>query len=143
MWAAYKRGIFGDGFPAGMEPLDFYEAVCGRVAGLLQGGGDALVLLAATPKGRIPVGLAALTVHQGQAWPHVVWFPEASQRNRLECTLKFLLMAREKVNAVLVIQPADVDFFAHVCKYGVLRRIGTGRGWFGPSDAVLYETVRR
>src|SRR3990172_8443150 len=102
-------------------------------------GGDAFIAISKTPRGEIPIGLCAMTMSQGQAWPHVFWFPEATIRGRLECTLKFLVALKEKVNVVIPSPSGDVAFFDHLCKYGVLRRIGTGRGWFGASDATLFE----
>lgn len=143
LWAAYRRDVFKEMFKDGLSPTEFTALVHERTAALMAIGGDAYILLARTFKGTIPVGLVAMTVHQGQAWPHVAWFPEAKSRNKVECALKFLLLLKEKINAVIPSKQGDVAFFDHLCKYGVLRRIGTGRGWFGPEDAILFETVRR
>ena len=135
--------MFGEKFKEGLAPAEFSEAVKDSVRNLLILGGDAFIAISKTTRGEIPIGLCAMTMSQGQAWPHVFWFPEATIRGRLECTLKFLVALKEKVNVVIPSPSGDVAFFDHLCKYGVLRRIGTGRGWFGASDATLFETVRR
>lgn len=53
----------------------------------------------------------------------MTWFPWASKRNVIECSLKFL----RDIDLYVVGYSStdDKDFFVHLCKYGVIRRVGT------------------
>ena len=54
------------------------------------------------------------------------WFPEASPRNKLECSLKALLdIKKGHLLMFTVAEGRDMVFLGHLCKYGVLRRVGT------------------
>ena len=101
-------------------------------------GGDVFILFS---RGA-PVGLVAVELNQRQAWPHVTWFPEATPRAKFECSVKFLKTISGKINAVVVSERQDIKFFDRLSKYGVLRRIGEGKGWLDGKDVMLFETVR-
>ncbi len=136
-WAAYRRGAFS-GLAEGMTPVAWAELIRAQSYNLMQAGGDVFILLAKD----VPVGLAAVEPSQGQAWPHFTWFPEATLRARLECSAKFLITIRDSINAVIVSEKQDVKFFERLCKYGIIRPIGEGRGWLNGEDVMLFETVR-
>ena len=137
-------GVFGK-FQTGLDRAEFTELIINTVGGILRGQGDVFVLHGQRKDTGKVVPVAAVTVipAQGQMWPHVYWFPWATARNKIECSLRFLLDTKERFNLIVVSLPQDVDFFMHLCRYGVIRRIGTGRGWLGETDVVLFETVRR
>ena len=137
-------GVFGK-FQTGLDRAEFTELIINTVGGILRGEGDVFVLHGERKDTGKVVPVAAVTVvpAQAQMWPHVYWFPWATARNKIECSLRFLLDAKERFNLIVVSLPQDVDFFMHLCRYGVIRRIGTGRGWLGDTDVVLFETVRR
>ena len=99
-----------------------------------------------TSKGEIPIGLASVRYEQcgksRHSYPHVVWFPEASRRNRLECALKFLIELKNKSLVLISARAGEVEFFDHLCKYGVLRGVGKIWSYFGPGeDAVVFQGV--
>ena len=143
LWAAYRMGTFGN-FQVGLDRNEFRELIFGTIHGLFKVGGDAFALLAKRGDGTEAVmGVVTVMPHQLQMWPHVNWFPWSTLRNRIECALRFLLETKERCNLIIVASPKDVDFFLHLCRYGVVRRIGTGRGWLGEHNVVLFETVRR
>lgn len=136
-------GAFG--FQAGLDKDEFSALIFQTIGDLLHAQGDAFVLIGKRKDGggAAPLGVVTTSLAQAQVWPHVRWFPWASARNRVECALRFLMETKEKCNLVIPALPDDVDFFLHLCRYGVIRRIGTGRGWLGDSDVVLFETVRQ
>ena len=110
-------------------------------------GGEVVAATADTPGGHIPVAMATIEYQDGKAFPHAIWFPEASPRNKLELGLK-LFIALKNNYLVLVTartpknsKSADVKFFEHLGKYGVLRRAGTIWGYFGSDSAVLFHSV--
>lgn len=137
VWAAYRRGSF-PGLLEGMTPSAWRNTIVSQAQALVQAGGDVFMLLA---NGK-PVGLVAVELNQRQAWPHVTWFPEATLRVRMECSMKFLTYIAKLTNAVIVSEKQDVKFFERLCKYGVIRIVGEGRGWLDGADVMLFETVR-
>lgn len=139
LWAAYRMKAFG-GIPDSLTPDEFDSVVMQSVGSVLQAKGDVFVLLTRAER---PVGVVQMTPGQGQMWPHCTWFPWATARNKIECALQFFNQLKERHNLVIPSLPETVDFFSHFCRYGVLRRIGTGRGWLGETDVALFETVRR
>lgn len=121
-----------------MTPAAWKELILSQAQALLQAGGDAFILIS---KGT-PIGLVAVELSQRQAWPHVTWFPEATLRGRLECAAQFLMTIGKVINAVIVSEKQDVKFFERLCRYGLLRQIGEGRGWLDGENIMLFETVR-
>ena len=119
-----------------------------KAANIIGQGGDLFTLTAHTRWGDIPVGLTSIAVQKPpdalkQIMPHFVWFPEASARNKLECSLRFLIAAKAEGNVILVARQPAWRFFAHLCNYGVIRPVGKLRGYFADGDdAMLYQGVR-
>ena len=138
VWAAYKMGAFGQ-FKEGLTVQEFGNIVLDTAKELFNQKGDLYILIG----GGKPCALVTVTMAQLQWWPHCTWFPWATARNKIECALRFFVLIKEHVNCVITSLPDTVDFFGHLCRYGVLRRIGTGRGWLGDTDVVLFETVRQ
>lgn len=130
-----------------MEPDEFREHIANLVAAVLDRGGDVYALVGNTPHGTIPVGVAAVDVMTGpnvrkQAMPHAWWFPEASPRNRVECSLRFLVDLKKEQNLLVIAEGANWRFFNHLCKYGVIRPIGKYWSYLeGGGDAMLYQGV--
>lgn len=83
------------------------------------------VLSAPNPEAREVGILAALpSADRYLLTPRVIWFPWASSRNRLECSLKWLTEARKTTMPVFHVDEALRGFFRHLCRYGVLREVG-------------------
>jgi len=137
LYAAYKKGAFGNEFGDDLDsetfPAAFYERI--------PDGAGVWVLFAPTIRDDAPVGVAiGLRGHwEHHVWPHVVWFPWASARNKLEATVLFLNVQRREYKMIIAPTFEDKDFFVRVCRYGVLRRVGTSYNW-SSEDAVLFET---
>ena len=149
-WAAYRRGVFNHipDFPEGLDAAEFTARLADTALTVARMGGEVLVALADTSKGEIPLALVTVEYSDGKAFPHALWFPEASYRNKLELGL-VLFIELKKQHLVLVTaktpkgqKSSDVKFFEHLGKYGVLRRVGTIHGYFGPDqNAVLFQSV--
>ncbi len=149
-WAAYRRGSF-DGsllFPADMDVAEFTAKLAGLSMEMMRAGHEVAIGLAQKEGETIPVVLVSIEYGDAVATPHAVWFPEASPRNRLELGLK-LFMSLKKQHLVLTNivsrkgeKSADVKFHEHLCKYGVLRRVGTIRDYYGADmNGVLFQSV--
>lgn len=96
-----------------------------------------------TARGVIPIGVVTVAFRQHpnlrrQAEPHVYWFPEATGRNKIEATLKFIVDLKADHLVIVIAKPADWRFFDHLCKYGALRRVGTIRGFLASGESVGY-----
>ena len=99
-----------------------------------------------------PIGIFMLKERDWIIEPHVVWFPWASARQKIESVTKLLDDIRrkpwdggfgpEKKTAFIRSSKKDSKFFTHIAKYGILRRIGTSET-LGPDGAeALFETKR-
>ena len=147
MWAAYKEGSFPeDGrFPPGLSPTEFQTEAVIMLRELIQSGNEGATLLdrSGTPVGFVTVWMKHNPAEAPQFCPHVNWFAWVTPRNKLECALNFLIEMKKEALGILVIEPENWRFFEHLCKYGLLRRVGTFRGyWADGRDAAIFETVR-
>lgn len=149
-WAAYRRGSF-DGsplFPADMDVAEFTAKLAGLSMEMMRAGHEVAIGQARKGEETIPVCLISIEYSPTVAAPHAAWFPEASSRNRLELGLK-LFISLKKQHLVLTNiksqkgeKSVDVKFHEHLCKYGVLRRVGTIRDYYGPNvNGVLFQSV--
>lgn len=140
MWAAAKRNLLPQ-FDRDISKEQFVFDLEDRINYVHSMGGEVFLVVAETPKGTIPVGVVSLDLFQGRAWPHVIWFPEASPRNKVECGLQFLMSLKTDVSAMIIAAPINVHLYDHLCKYGVIRKVGTLRGYYDDANGFLYETV--
>jgi hypothetical protein len=141
-YAAYKRGSIG-GAEEGLDPAGFSAWLNQELVQILQGGGQVITFLSDTPEhGRIPVGMATLEFQGKIAYPHALWFPDASARNRLEIAVSFFVeLKKDHIGLVAVGAPQE-KFFTYLGKYGVLRKVGKLRDWYGDKvHATLFQTV--
>lgn len=144
-WAAYKRGAFAEEFKRNLTPAEFRIGLLDRVSTIIGQGGDLFIL---KTRAGIPVGIVSVAVSSPpsavrQMMPYVVWFPEATPRNKIECALKFLVAAKAENNLLIVARRPAWPFFRHLGKYGVLRPVGELRGYYEDgTEAMLFQGVR-
>ena len=55
----------------------------------------------------------------------MLWMPWATERNKLESSVNFLNDMRKTTTLVWQCEAQDREFFTHVCRYGIARRVGT------------------
>lgn len=152
LWAAYRKGGLSDfivdaiklttSLPEDTDPdsLDQgqFKLLMQRVG---QGSCGAWMMIAADQR---PVGIVmayprSLTTME----PHVRWFPWATPRNRLECSLRFVERERKKSNLFLITKPEERKFWQVLCRYGVLRPIGKVYNHYAVGDTVdLWQSHR-
>lgn len=129
--------------PEGMDAMTFNAWFTSVLMPIIEGGGEVITLVGRTVEyGEIPVGVATLEYHGQIAYPHHIWYPDASPRNKLEITLAFLLELKKSYVGFVMVEKKNENFFRHLGKFGVLRKVGKLYDWFGPKDhATLFQTV--
>jgi hypothetical protein len=100
------------------------DEMLGRARELLSRLPSAWMLEAPVQGRPRPVGLLAGTVDDRRLTPHVLWFPWASKRNRLEAVVKFLNVARRDFVVLVWARRDEAKFFECVARHGILKRMG-------------------
>lgn len=153
VYAAYRRG----GLVLEETQPDLHPEAFGLMFGqwlhqLIASGSQAIIISAKVGTEVMPVGLVVIDYNGRTAYPDIHWFPEASPRNRLESAL-YLMLQLKKEHMVFFTVPGtkpqpdeqpqlDWKFLMHLCKYGVLRPVGTIRDHDGPGEhATLFQSV--
>lgn len=100
-------------------------------------------LVANSSEGKLPVGFALLfQPHVGSSiliMGDIIWMPWASARNKLE-TVVHMMNALRRDSVVLEFSPpSEQPFWDHVCRYGVMRRVGTTFDIYA-EPAATYQT---
>jgi hypothetical protein len=110
---------------------------------LLNSGLEVITLFAQTAQhGEIPVGLAFIQYQGKTAWPHAIWFPDASVRNKMEITAAFFIELKKNHEILITSERKNEPWFNHLCKYGLIRKVGKLHDWWGKKDhAMLYHSV--
>lgn len=124
------------------NPEAFTEAFTEHVSVRFQ---TAYTLIAAPPgKDAMPVGVVfGIKPFYGHAVLWVgdfIWFPWASKRNKLEAAVHFLNQMRKTNTVIGFAETSAIDFFEHICRYGVARRAGTMFDMFEEGARGIYQT---
>lgn len=100
----------------------------------------AWIMEADTSKGRMPVGIVfGLGYGQMIMIGDTQWFPWASTRNRVESFAQLLNTMRNHYHIVGYTKKSEMEFMNHMCRHGILRRVGTLHSLNGKEQA-FYET---
>jgi len=133
LWAAHKTDEDNP-----LDPKEFKEKY---LQGFQSHYDTAWVVEGMTKKGLIPVGIfyglsAGVFIHMGD----VTWFPWASSRNKIETMVNFFDKIRHNSLLLFYSSQADKDFYVHIARYGVIRRIGNIHGLLEKEQAPLFQT---
>lgn len=138
-WAAYRKGAFKDTVIDNPDveytPRGLDERILGLLGHIYSAGGEAFLLWALTERGQAPVGVVSVEYTQDAAWPHVIWFPWASPRNKLETAMRFLVDMKKDVS--VIVRTEEDRLYKRLSAYGVLRLIGESKSL----KTILYEGV--
>lgn len=143
VYAAYKRGGLVLAAEPDLEPESFGLMFGRWLMQVISDGSQAIIISAKAPE-VMPVGLVIIDYQGVTAYPDVHWFPEASPRNRLECMLYLMLELKKEHMVFFTVAKDETDwkFLMHLCKYGVLRPVGTIRDHGGEGEhATLFQSV--
>lgn len=147
IWVAYKSGrleTMGPPFDSDdLSPDEFKQEFLAQVEVVYHG---AWTLFAETKRGYLPSGLVL------GFWSHadprfgvfmnvgdMIWFPWATDRNKVEMAVNFFNEIRKDISMVEYAKLDDKKFFETIAKHGVMRRVGTMHNIYeGP--AAVFET---
>ena len=139
LWAAYQHGGIDDiGIPEGLDK-DEFDALARQA---LERFDEAFVMEAGKPVGIMTARLEQREDGPDKMEPHAHWFPWASAREKLEATVKFIA-GMDGFKVLVWAKPQAKTFFNHVCKRGILQRVGTVPGYFETEGGCLFTSRER
>lgn len=144
LYAAWRLGNLGfeDFEFEGDDPDKFAEALSIYLMDRFQ----AFFTMFAKPPGRdvMPVGMVFGTIpfpNKQVMWcGDFTWFPWASSRNKLESAVNFLNRMRHEWLVIGFADDEVINFFEHVCRYGVMRRVGKVFDMFEGGPGGVFQT---
>lgn len=135
LYAAYRKGSFPH-LDGGMNAVEFIRAAVERLERIEAGW----MLTAPVNGEKRPVGVVVGRFDEyGIMWPHVVWFPWASQRNRFEAAAKFLADMRKETMVMILPEPKDIPMFSQLTKLAIVRPIGSVMDLFD-EKTIMFQT---
>ena len=145
IYAAYLEGALKH-FEEGLSKSDFIDAFMD----MAQRFDEVYVGLSLLhdPGGKrhaqiVPMVVSDANFSEHRMEAHATWFPWATRRNTLEIAVKFFVEVRQEAVAILPIRRKDKSMFEHLCKYALLRRVGTIFDyWSDGEEAMLFQTKR-
>lgn len=139
LWAAYKMGDFDDAIVPDIEQEDFAATL--ETLLLRYDWGTIAVAKIPGKDEPVPVGLFVVQGEDRVVSPHVRWFSWAKPRVRLAGAAKFLIELKKDAIGLIYAEYKDKRFFEQLCKYGIIRRVGTMHNFYGEGQrAALFET---
>lgn len=122
--AAWKLGAFKGGpvFDREMTPQEFRESFTNLVTSL----GAAWTVLADGPKGIRPIGMIfGVAAGKVLTLTRAVPMPWSTTRQRVQGFLAWLNAMRRELVVLEYAKHSDKRFWEQMCRYGVMRRVGT------------------
>lgn len=159
-YAAYLKGALAKLDPMLSGPSEDIKATdFDRMIADVLGKRDMVATyFAEDPHGRmVPAGFVGLLNPLQIPWlvvSEMIWFPWAGPRAKLANALNFVNDLRDEVTiqAFADIRPKETSldgvgsqaFYTHLCKYGVMRRVGQMHDFYGPGrNAAVFQSKRR
>jgi hypothetical protein len=138
-WAACRRGAFDGkaGFASSLDPTEFDRVWRERINQFINSGGEVVVPMAKVRGELIPVGMISIAYQENRAYPHAIWFPEASARIRLEIGVKFIVELKKTHLVLITAEMPDIHYFRHLSRYGLLKAVGKIQGYTATGDDVM------
>lgn len=115
LWVTYKLGELK--LPEGLEPKEFNETVLSVLEQNYDYG------WAFVKKGK-PIGFLFGSIAHGMTFlSDAVWI-KATPRNKLESIVNICNTLRKGMKFIFICDQKDKDFYVHVAKHGIIRRVG-------------------
>lgn len=146
-YGGYVKGAFKEHFPDGLNAQGFIAAV-NEIS-------DRAIKTVEISDGnnKRPLGVITERIEHGMVEAHVVWMPWTTARNRIEGAIRYINDIRKVPNiwggkpdrliALFAVEGEDKVLMTHICRYGILRRVGTLEDAAGPGRPyALFQTKR-
>ena len=132
IWAAYRMGLWNDDFGKDLSKEDITLLIA-KIAETRH-----VVMITAPNQGKeMPVALLIVREDNKILEPHLDWFPWATERNKIEGTIKLIIELR-KIKPVWIWSKEETkEFFTYIAKYGVIRRVGT---FYGDEQYSIFQS---
>jgi hypothetical protein len=142
LYAAWRLGSKPLDQIEAVDPDSFAEAFAEHAAARYQ---SAYTLIASPPNREpMPVGVVfGIKPFYGKnvLWiGDFLWFSWASSRNKLETAVHFFNQMRKETAIIGFSEPESIDFFEHICRYGVMRRAGTVFDFLNEGPMAVFQT---
>lgn len=117
LWVAYQKGAMA--FEKGLSPAQFREVMTDWMVSQYDFAWT--IECEGKPVGVVNAINCGLFVLMGDS----IWFPWASPRNKIEGFVRLIVTLREQMMLMGYATQKDKNFFVHIAKHGVIRRVGT------------------
>lgn len=130
LWVAYKQGSLP--LQEGLTPQEFDDAAIDALLSIYNFGWTFL-------KDNKPIGFTfASSVGPFLFLGDAIWLPNASPRNKIEHATNLLNILRKETKAMFTCEQKDNDYYLHIARHGIIRRVGHITGMDKPM--ILWES---
>ena len=146
LWLASQMGAFKE-LNLSDDQDEFVQQILTLISNLMTQGGFVYILSAKNTRRDkkdelTPIGFVMVNFYENAAWPHVVWFPWASTRNKIEGAILFIQELKERLPILIICRESDAHFFSHLSRYALLSRGCKINKHFGDEDGILFRGVQ-
>lgn len=145
LWAAYVKGAFKQNdfvnVATGLNEVEFSNYIRGIIFSAYNNG---WVLEAKHNDKYIPMGIVfSVSTGPFNLIGDMTWFPWATNRNRIESAVHFINEARKDRLIVWYSHPEDSDFYVHIARHGISKRVGSIDGLYEGEQARFWQAKPR
>lgn len=145
-WLAFQMGAFEE-LKFSEDQKEFTEQLLIFITDIMTQGGFVYIISAKSTRRAdknevTPVGVVMVNFYENAAWPHVIWFPWASSRNKLEGAVFFIQELKKQMPILIIAKESDAPFFSHLSRYALLSRGCKINKHFGDENGILFRGVQ-
>lgn len=146
LWLASQMGAFEE-LEFSDDQDEFIEQILRFVTDIVSQGGFVYIISAKSTRRKdnnvlTPIGIVIVNFYENAAWPHVIWFPWATPRNKLEGTIFFIQELKKRLPILIIAKESDAHFFSHLSRYALLSKGCKINKHFGNENGVLFRGVQ-
>ena len=104
--------------------------------------GDFWVLVAPSKRGIIPIGVIGSDHYFDAIMPHVLWFPWATKRTKLECIARFVENMRRSHTVIIFSEYRHEEFWKWLGYLGLIAKACRLENVYGDQSCFVWKSVR-